>query len=83
MSSDPYLTPLEPSGKRRETGRNVRRAQPMTVALGRQMAGADREETNSLQRFLRLARLRREVDEARRADEVRQRLELQLSLDAS
>jgi hypothetical protein len=46
------------------------------------MAGADREETRSLRRFLRFTRLQREVSEAQRADEARQRLELQLRIDS-
>ena len=46
------------------------------------MAGADHEEAKSLRRFLRVARLQREVDQAERADEARQRLERQLRIDS-
>ena len=45
------------------------------------MAAADRDEASSLRRLLRLAQLRREVEEAEGADRARQRLELQLRID--
>jgi hypothetical protein len=47
------------------------------------MAGSDREEARNLGRFLRFAQLRGEVEAARRVDESRQRLELQLRIDAT
>jgi hypothetical protein len=47
------------------------------------MAGADRDEMRALQRFLRLAQLQRDIDEAARADDARRRLEHQLHLDAA
>ena len=55
---------------------------PRGASEGTEMAQADREEASSLRRFMRLARLTRDVDEAQRADEARLRLELQLRLDS-
>ena len=45
------------------------------------MAQAERDEARNLGRFLRFVQLRREVDEAQRVDQARQRLELQLRVD--
>jgi hypothetical protein len=46
------------------------------------MARADGEEAKNLRRLLRFTRLEREVSEAQRIDEARQRLELQLRSDS-
>ena len=46
------------------------------------MAQADRDEALNLDRFLRFAKLRRDVEEADRADAARRRLEQQLRFDA-
>jgi hypothetical protein len=46
------------------------------------MAGADDREATNVGRFRRFSLLRRDVEAARRVDEARQRLELQLRIDA-
>ena len=46
------------------------------------MAGPDRDEEQSIGRFLRFARLRRDIEDAQRVDDARRRLDLQIRVDA-